>query len=165
MKTILLFLIVLLTSCQTAIKGPSTLKVDAKKQKAQLISGNRIIKEYSVSTGRGGIGNKPSSNQTPTGKFEIVKEIGEGMPLTTGFKGGVPTKNANGKDPIISRVLFINGLEPHNANSMSRYIRIHGTPYVEQIGKPVSLGCVRFTPWDIASLCQFIKVGDLVEIH
>jgi hypothetical protein len=163
MKGFFLAIAMFLVSCASTPKE-SKLEVSIKDQRARLVSNNHVIKTYLVSTGRGGVGNKPRSHQTPLGLFRIVKEIGEGMPLNTGFKGGVPTPNIRGQDPIISRVLFIDGLEPQNRNSINRLIRLHGSPYVQEIGKPVSMGCVRFTPWDIASVCHYVHPGDLVEI-
>ena len=36
--------------------------------------------------------------------------------------------NAPGRDPIVTRILWLRGLERRNANAFSRMIYIHGTP-------------------------------------
>lgn len=161
MKTCLLIPLVL-ASCQS-VQNPK-LVISVAKQQATLVSQNRIVKKYPVSTGAAGTGTKPGSGQTPTGLFQIVQKIGEGMSTYTGFKGNIPTRNVSGTDPIISRVLVIDGLEPHNKNTKARLCKIHGTPYINQIGKPVSRGCVRFKPDDIVNLCQYVSTGTIVEI-
>lgn len=157
----LLFL--LLVSC-TVSKNPHVV-ISIKEQKAKIIAGARTIKAFPVSTGRGGIGNKPGSAQTPTGEFEIVKKIGDGMPPTIGIKGASITKNVKGNDPIIGRSLWLSGLEPQNKNTLNRLIRIHGTPYIDKIGQAVSLGCVRFKPEDIISFCNYVSVGSKLQIQ
>ena len=168
MRFVLISLLGILSSCNSINNTyPNKVIVSIKDQKASIINckTHKAIKQFPVSTGRGGVGNKPGSNQTPTGLFKIVKEVGEGLAVTTGYKANIPTKNIKRNDPIVSRVICIEGLEQTNRNSASRNIKIHGTPFVHTIGKPVSMGCVRFKPNDIAILCYYIKEGDLVEIR
>lgn len=142
----------------------SKLVVSISQQTAKLFTGKKI-KEFKVSTGRGGIGSEPDSNATPIGKFEVNKEIGEGLPPTIGIKGASVTSLVNKKDPIIGRSIWISGLEPHNKNTLKRTIRLHGTPRVDCLGKPVSMGCVRFNPIDIALVCNYIQPGDKITIQ
>jgi lipoprotein-anchoring transpeptidase ErfK/SrfK len=67
-------------------------------------------------------------------------------------------------DPIVGRSIWLDGLEPQNKNSMGRLIRMHGTSHTDSLGKPVSMGCVRFNPQDIVLLCNYIQPGDIITI-
>lgn len=157
-----LFLSLLLCSCST--QGVKRVVVSIEQQKASLFADNRVIKTFPVSTGRGGVGTQPGSKQTPLGNFKIVQEIGEGLPINTPFRANMPVKCSHGKDGIIGRVLVIDGLDEANKNTKRRLVKVHGTPHVDDIGKPVSMGCVRFKPQDIAILCNYVSAGDMIEI-
>ena len=67
-------------------------------------------------------------------------------------------------DLVMSRILWLDGLEEANANTYSRYIYIHGTNHEEYIGKPASHGCVRMKNADIADLFELVQVGTPVDI-
>jgi len=126
-------------------------------------------REYPISTSRFGVGTEPGSFKTPSGKFEIAKKIGAGVPLGAIFRARVPTGEIGGqKDPqdlIQTRILWLHGLDPENANTHDRYIYIHGTNHEDQLGTPSSHGCVRMRNADVAELFDFISEGTPVEIH
>jgi hypothetical protein len=42
-----------------------------------------------------------------------------------------------------SRILRLDGLDEHNANTRDRLIYIHGTKHEGKIGNPASHGCMR----------------------
>ncbi len=67
-------------------------------------------------------------------------------------------------DLVMSRILWLDGLEAANANTYSRYIYIHGTNHEEHIGEPASHGCVRMKNADIADLFELVQVGTPVAI-
>ncbi len=46
-------------------------------------------------------------------------------------------------DLVLTRILWLEGLEAHNANTRERYIYIHGTNHETLLGQPASHGCVR----------------------
>lgn len=118
--------------------------------------------------GRGGIGNKPRSNATPIGSFQVIKEIGEGYSPDITIKGDSVisyTITRSKIDPIISRSIWIDGLDPQNNNTLNRTIRMHGSPFVDKLGIPCSMGCVRFAPEDIVVVCNYLKLGDIIEIQ
>ena len=90
-----------------------------------------------------------------------AKKIGDGEPEDTIFisrlpAGRYPTaipKSLNEhSDFILTRILWLDGLEPHNANTRSRYIYIHGTNDTELLGTPASHGCIRLSPRDMMAL-------------
>ncbi len=48
---------------------------------------------------------------------------------------------------------------PHNANTRSRYIYIHGTNDTELLGTPASHGCIRLSPRDMMALFALAEEG------
>jgi len=127
------------------------------------------IREYPVSTSKFGLGDDPGSNRTPLGEFRIARKIGDGAPAGAVFKSRRPTgeilpPDAPGRDPIVTRILWLRGQEPHNSNAYKRYIYIHGTPEERTIGTPASYGCVRMRSSDIIELYEIVGRGARVRI-
>ena len=130
---------------------------------------DQLIARYNVSTSRFGVGDAPGLYATPLGRMSVAKKIGEGAPLGTVFKDRIPTgeilvPNAPGRDPIVTRILWLKGLEPQNQNAFGRYIYIHGTPVEKEIGRPASYGCIRMRSADIEQLFAAVGVGTVVEV-
>lgn len=122
---------------------------------------------YPVSTSKFGLGE--SRYCTPLGRHRIRKKIGGGHPSGMCFKGRKPTGeivpvNAPGRDPIVTRILWLDGLEPHNSRTYSRYVYIHGTPEEWRIGTPASYGCVRMKSRDVIELYNTVGRGAIVDI-
>ena len=46
-------------------------------------------------------------------------------------------------DLVLTRILWLEGGDPENANTKSRYIYIHGTNQENLLGTPASHGCIR----------------------
>jgi lipoprotein-anchoring transpeptidase ErfK/SrfK len=134
---------------------------------------DQLIGRYPVSTSQFGVGDNPGTCATPLGHLAVAKKVGEGAPPGMVFKDRVPTgeilaPNAPGRDPIVTRILWLKGLEPQNQNAFGRYIYIHGTPVENQIGKPASYGCIRMRSQDIVQVFATVGVGtkvDIVENH
>jgi L,D-transpeptidase catalytic domain len=134
---------------------------------------DQVIARYPVSTSQFGVGDNPGTCATPLGHLKIAEKIGAGAPLGMVFKDRRPTgeilvPNAPGRDPIVTRILWLKGLEPQNQNAYGRYIYIHGTPVENQLGKPASYGCIRMRSQDVAQLFTTVGVGarvDVVEDH
>lgn len=106
--------------------------------------------------------------KTPLGRFRIAEKIGENVPPETAFKNRKPVrvsaKTLKSDDLVMSRILWLDGLETHNANSYDRYIYIHGTNHEEAIGKPASHGCIRMRNTDVAALFDLVWVDTPVII-
>jgi L,D-transpeptidase YbiS len=66
---------------------------------------------------------------------------------------------------ILTRILWLAGAEEKNANTLKRYIYLHGTNQEELLGEPVSHGCIRFSNQDITELFDLLRVGSEIEIH
>jgi hypothetical protein len=134
---------------------------------------DQFIARYPVSTSQFGLGDNPGTCATPLGHLKVARKIGDGAPLGMVFKDRRPTgeilvPNAPGRDPIVTRILWLKGLEPQNRNAYGRYIYIHGTPVENQIGKPASYGCIRMRSQDVLQLFTTVGVGarvDVVEAH
>lgn len=127
------------------------------------------VAEYPVSTSRYGVGDRFGSYATPVGWMEVATKIGDNAPLGAVFKSRRPTgevirPNAPGRDPIVTRILWLRGLESASRNAYERGIYIHGTPVERLIGRPVSYGCVRMRSRDVAELYGRVGVGTRVQI-
>ena len=128
----------------------------------------RVLRRYPVSTSRFGLGSEPGSFRTPLGRFRIAEKIGHDAPLGTIFKSRVST-GENGlyaldEDLVLTRILWLEGLDPPNANTRDRYIYFHGTNHESRIGQPASHGCIRLRNADMAELFSLVKVGTELRI-
>ncbi|MDB6155474.1 MAG: ErfK/YbiS/YcfS/YnhG family protein [Chthoniobacteraceae bacterium] len=125
--------------------------------------------KFPVSTSRFGVGDRPRSFATPLGSLAVAGKVGAGAPSGTVFKGRRPTgeilaPNAPGRDPIVTRILHLRGLEASNARAFNRGIYIHGTPVESSIGRPASYGCIRMRSNDVMRVFDAVPVGTPVEI-
>lgn len=148
----------------------TTLVISVPEQRLYLFddAGEKTA-SYPVSTSAHGLGDTRGSYNTPLGKLQIAAKIGHGAPAGAVFKAGRRTGevlpvNAPGRDPIVTRILHLRGLEKQNAAAYGRCIYIHGTPDEKNIGKPVSYGCVRMRSRDIIELFDTVPNGATVEI-
>ncbi|MDX2081936.1 MAG: L,D-transpeptidase [Terrimicrobiaceae bacterium] len=127
------------------------------------------ISSYPVSTSKFGLGDSPGSNATPLGSFRIKKKIGDGAPAGAVFKsrkltGEILPVDAPGRDPIVTRILWLDGLEDRNRMAYRRFIYIHGTPEERTIGTPASYGCIRLRSQDVIELYETVGTGARVDI-
>src|SRR5881227_2810032 len=159
----------LLASCTTPKDVQHHVIISVKEQKLALLDREKLVAIYPVSTSKYGLGDWPSSRCTPLGELEIAKKIGDNAPLGTVFKdrrrtGEIVLPNALGRDPIVSRILWLRGREAQNANAFGRDIYIHGTPEERNQGLPVSYGCVRMSSNDVIKLYEMVGLGAQVTI-
>jgi len=77
--------------------------------------------------------------------------------------GEVLKPNAPGRDPIVSRILWLKGTDYHNRNTFGRCIYIHGTPEEYRLGSPASYGCIRMGMRDVCDLYR--RVGEGAEVR
>ena len=130
-------------------------------------------KSYSISTAKNGIGEVEDSYCTPTGKFKIAEKIGANLEWgavlvdrkSTGeiYNADLAKKNPD-RDWILTRILWLDGVEVHNRNTKNRYIYIHGSPDETQMGIPGSKGCIRMHNYDVIELFESIHTGEDVVI-
>lgn len=143
--------------------------ITLKDQKLTVFSNGQKVKDYSISSSKFGMGTSKGSNRTPLGIHAVTKKVGEGQPSGMVFKGCNPTGEvvpANaGRDPIVTRVIQLAGLESFNSNSHARRIYIHGTPEEANIGRPASYGCIRMRSKDVMDLYPLVYRGMPVAIE
>ena len=143
--------------------------ISVKKQELTLKSGRQKLAAYPISTSRFGLGPEEGSLKTPTGRFRIAEKIGDGMPLGTVFKSRRPVKATKkmlrDEDLVMTRILWLDGIDPGNANTYERFIYIHGTNHEGQIGEPASHGCVRMRNSDLVELFERVGIDTPVMIN
>ena len=168
MKLLRLVGLFLLGSAFRLAAAPA-LVVSIADQKLALVENGEPVAQFPVSTSKFGVGDRPSRFATPLGLLEIASKIGADAPLGTVFKSRTPTReilrpNARGRDPIVTRILWLRGLEKRNAFAFERGIYIHGTPVERLIGRPASYGCIRMRSRDVANLFSLVNVGTRIAI-
>jgi lipoprotein-anchoring transpeptidase ErfK/SrfK len=166
---VLALLSFLLASCATPKDMQHHVVISVKDQKLALLDREKLVAIYPVSTSKYGLGDWRGSYRTPLGEMEIAQKVGDGMPPGTVFKdrrrtGEIVLPNAAGRDPIVSRILWLRGREAQNANAFGRDIYIHGTPEERNLGLPVSYGCVRMSSNDVIKLYEMVGLGAEVTI-
>jgi lipoprotein-anchoring transpeptidase ErfK/SrfK len=143
--------------------------ISVPQQRLALLDNGSRLATYPVSTSKFAISDWPGSRGTPLGELEITRKIGDSAPSGTVFKDRRPTgeillPDAPGRDPIVTRILWLRGREARNANAYGRYIYIHGTPEERNIGKPASYGCIRMRSRDVIQLYDIVGWGAKVTI-
>ena len=146
-----------------------TIVISVPDQKMIVYKQTACLAEFPVSTSRFGLGDEPGSRATPLGWLEIARKIGGGAASGSVFKnrewtGEILPPNTPGRDPIVTRILWLRGLEDGNRRSYDRDIYIHGTPEEWKIGTAASFGCVRMRSRDVIALYNIVGVGARVEI-
>lgn len=159
---------VLFSSCgSTSYFGKDTrnkMIVSVSDQKMLLVRDGSPVKTYKISTSKFGVGDRPGSNCTPLGRLQVAKKIGTNAPIGAVFKSRRPTgeilrPNAPGRDPVVTRILWLKGTESRNRNTFGRTIYIHGTPEERRLGAPASYGCIRMASKDVADLYDRVGHG------
>jgi lipoprotein-anchoring transpeptidase ErfK/SrfK len=152
--------------------------ISLTRQTLQVSRGERVEQEFLVSTSRYGPGEQRGSLCTPRGRHVIRARIGSDLPPGAVLRARRPTgevfspaleRSAPGRDWILSRILWLSGLEPGrnrlgDVDSMRRYIYIHGTPDHEPMGVPFSHGCIRMRNADVCQLFELVTAGTIVNL-
>jgi len=143
--------------------------VSVPDQELALVDRGKLIARYSISTSKFGTGDSNASYRTPLGTLFVSAKIGDRLPPGAVIKNRVPTgeivaADAPGRDPIVSRVIWLRGMETQNEKARDRCIYIHGTPEERRIGKPASFGCIRMRSRDIIDLYDRVHIGTHVVI-
>ena len=155
--------------CPVPAMATPSIVVSVPDQTLALIDDGVVVARFPVSTSKFGLGDGSGSYATPLGTMAVASKIGANAPLGTVFKSRLPTgeilrPNAPGRDPIVTRILWLRGLEKRNARAFARNIYIHGTPEERLIGRPASYGCIRMRSRDVAQLFAAVGVGTKIEV-
>jgi lipoprotein-anchoring transpeptidase ErfK/SrfK len=138
-----------------------------------------LIKRYSISSAKNGVGELNGSFCTPRGRHIIRAKIGAGQQLNTIFVERRPTGEvytpelasaSPARDWILTRILWLSGCERGynrmgKLDTMRRAIYVHGSPDTVEMGKPGSGGCIRMRNRDIVELFDLVPIRTLVEIQ
>jgi hypothetical protein len=145
------------------------LVVSIPEQKLAVVVSDKVYKTYKISTSRYGEGDALGSWCTPTGHLAVATKIGSSVPFGGVFQGRrytgeVLSVNAPGRDPIVSRIIWLRGRDYINKNAFHRCIYIHGTPEEDSLGKKASYGCIRMRSSDVIEVFNWIMPGTEVAI-
>jgi lipoprotein-anchoring transpeptidase ErfK/SrfK len=143
--------------------------ISVKEQRLALVQDGVVVKKFPVSTSRFGIGDSFGSYKTPLGRFKVYGKLGDDLPEGAvfrhrNFSGEVIPANAPGRDPVVTRIIWLEGAEPSNKNARNRCIYIHGTPQERTVGKATSYGCVRMRSHDVVEVFDAAPIGTTVTI-
>ena len=150
-------------------RAPVEIVISVREQRLALIHNGSLVRRFRVSTSRFGVGDKFGSYKTPLGRLRVCRKLGDNLPQGAVFRhrsfgGEVVRVNARGRDPIVTRILWLEGGEPGNRNARSRGIYIHGTPQERSLGKATSYGCVRMRSRDVVKIFDAVPIGTPVTI-
>jgi lipoprotein-anchoring transpeptidase ErfK/SrfK len=138
----------------------TSIHISVRDQQLTVKKDETAVRTYPVSTSRFGIGTEQGSLKTPTGRFRVAEKIGGDTPPGTIFQSRVPLKPEDPRPPtedlVMSRILWLDGLDEHNANTRERFIYIHGTKHEGKIGSPASCGCIRMRNADVVELFDLV---------
>lgn len=155
------------------------IEIDLARQALRLEQGQRLLREYRVSTAANGAGEVRGSGATPRGLHRVRARIGAGAARGSVFRARRPTGEIwtpelqarfPGRDWILTRILWLSGMERGRnrlgcVDTFRRYIYLHGTPPDMSLGVPGSHGCVRMDNDDIIELFDLVPAGTPVFIH
>jgi len=149
--------------------GGTKIDISIRAQRLTLKRGEETLRSYPVSTSRFGVGVEQGSLKTPLGRFRVAEKIGHGLPSETIFQSRVPLAPGDPLPPtedlVMSRILWLDGLEEDNANTRERFIYIHGTKHEDKIGRPASHGCIRMRNADVIELFDLVDEDTPVVIQ
>ncbi|MFD2255349.1 HAD-IB family phosphatase [Luteolibacter algae] len=145
------------------------LEISMDRQTLDVFVDGICKRSFSVSTSEKGMGFTEGSLRTPTGRFVISEKIGGDQPIYTKFVAREPVGTWNpeeitGDDLILTRILRLDGLDEENANTMDRYVYIHGTNREDLIGRPASHGCIRLANEDMIELFDLVTPMSEVQV-
>jgi lipoprotein-anchoring transpeptidase ErfK/SrfK len=171
MKQRLFVLSILLatTPVSWALSAATEIIISVPDQQLALIDRGKLISKYAISTSKFGLGDGNGTYQTPLGTLFVSAKFGDRLPAGAVIKNRVPTgeivkANAPGRDAIVSRVIWLRGMEQQNRGARDRCIYIHGTPEEGRIGTPASFGCIRMRSRDVIALYDLAHIGMHVTI-
>src|SRR5262249_53349822 len=127
---LLLLMLVLGFSAAMATPLSADMIVSVPDQVLALVDRGKLIARYSISTSKFGIGDSAASYRTPLGTLFVSAKIGDRLPPGAVIKNRIPTGeivavDAPGRDPIVSRGVWLRGMEEQNQKTRERCSYIH----------------------------------------
>src|SRR5437667_1357402 len=171
MKQRLLALPILLATSHIslALSTATEIIISVPDQQLALIDRGKLISKYAISTSRFGLGDGNGTYRTPLGTLFVSAKFGDHLPAGAAIKDRVPTgeivnANAPGRDAIVSRVIWLRGMEQQNRSARDRCIYIDGTPEERRMRAAASFGCIRMRSKDVIALYDLAHIGMHVTI-
>src|SRR5437588_9139054 len=170
MKSLLALSILLATAhLSWGLSVATEIVISVPDQQLALIDRGKLISKYPISTSRFGLGDGNGTYRTPLGTLFVSAKFGDHLPAGEVIKNRVPTgeivnANAPGRDAIVSRVIWLRGMEQQNSGARDRCIYIHGTTEERRIGTPASFGCIRMRSRDMIALYDLAHIGMHVTV-
>jgi lipoprotein-anchoring transpeptidase ErfK/SrfK len=130
-------------AAKTTAGGARRIVVSVPDRKLAVIEESRIVLLLDVAVG------KPAT-PSPIGTFTIVNRI----PNPTYYRPGLVIPPGP-RNPLGTRWIGIN-LKGYG---------LHGTDEPDSIGHAQSHGCIRLRNADVERLFEYVRAGDLVELH
>lgn len=158
-----------LSALQARERRPPEIVVSVADQELALVAWGKVLKRFPISTSKFGTGDAVGSYRTPLGETFISAKIGDKLPPGSVIKnrnatGEIVNANAPGRDAIVSRVIWLRGMDGTTANTRDRCIYIHGTAEERLVGRRASYGCIRMRSKDVIALYSLVHIGDHVRI-
>jgi hypothetical protein len=152
-----------------ALSPAAEIIISVPDQQLGLIDRGKLISKYPISTSKFGLGDGNGSYRTPLGTLFVSAKFGDRLAAGAVIKNRIATgeivnPNAPGRDAIVSRVIWLRGMENQNRSARNRCIYIHGTPEERTIGRPASFGCVRMRSRDVIELYERAHIGMHVTV-
>lgn len=143
--------------------------VSVADQELAFLKRGKLVKRFRISTSKFGTGDAVGSYRTPLGETFVSAKIGDGLPAGAVIKnrnatGEIVQPNASGRDTIVSRIIWLRGMDGTTANTRERCIYIHGTAEERRIGRRASYGCIRMRSKDVIELYRLVHIGTHVRI-
>jgi hypothetical protein len=147
--------------------GPEVV-ISVRDQELAVLEDGKATGTFIISTSRFGIGDDLNSYKTPLGLLWVYDKIGDNLPEGAVIKDRSPTgevipANAKGRDPIVTRIIWLKGLFGAD-HAYERCIYIHGTPEESSLGHPSSWGCIRMRSVDVVKIFAKVQIGTHVLI-
>lgn len=164
------FFLVAFSAASLSAAGLGTeVVVSVSDQQLAVVERGKAVASYSISTSKFGTGDMAGSYRTPLGTLFVSGKFGDRLRAGTVIKNRISTgevvdANAPGRDAIVSRVIWLRGMENQNRGAHDRCIYIHGTPEERRIGTPASFGCIRMRSKDVIALYDALHIGMHVTI-
>jgi hypothetical protein len=165
------FILTLLLAAATtrAVNLGPEIVISVRDQELAVLENGRATDRFPVSTSRFGVGDEPNSYKTPTGLLWVYDKIGGNLPVGAVIKnrtatGEVIPPNARGRDPIVTRIIWLKGLFGGTGHAYERCIYIHGTPEEASLGRATSWGCIRMRSGDVLRVYDKTQIGTHVLI-
>ena len=99
--------------------------ISIRDQKLMLFENGSIAATYPVSTSKYGLGDNWGSLATPLGLLQVAQKIGDRAPVGAVFHnrrwtGEILHPNTPGRDPVMTRIIWLRGLEVTNAHAFNQ---------------------------------------------